>query len=143
MYSIIYHSTGNQDLTAKDISNILETARGFNKKNGITGCLIYHNHSFIQALEGDKRILEELYLYIKKDKRHSDVKTLYQDYTSERKFDIWNMAFIDLSTAQDNIKERELFEANFIAYCELVGISDEASAVFWKEVKLTLESGDL
>ena len=143
MYSIIYQSTGNPDLTSKDISNILETARGFNKKNGITGCLFYHNHTFIQVLESDKAILEELYLNIKKDKRHSNVKTLYKDYTSKRKFDIWNMAFFDLSTAHESIKERELFKANFIAYCELEEKSDEASAVFWKEIKLILEASDL
>jgi hypothetical protein len=140
MFSIIYRSTGNPDLTAKDISKILETARDFNKKNGITGCLIYHNHSFIQVLEGDKTILEEVYLNIKKDKRHSDVKTLYQDYAIERKFDIWNMAFIDLSANHNNITERKLFETNLIAYCKLVRISDAVSEVFWKEVKLTLES---
>jgi hypothetical protein len=138
MYSIIYRSTGSPDLAAKDISNILETAREFNKINDITGCLIYHNHMFIQALEGDRTILEELYLRIKKDKRHSDVKILYQYFISERKFNIWNMAFIDLTSDHDNIKERELFETNFITYCELVGKSDEVAAVFWKEVKLIL-----
>jgi hypothetical protein len=138
MYSIVYHSTGSPDLTAKDISSILENAREFNKINGITGCLIYHNHMFIQALEGDRTIIEELYLHVKKDKRHSDVKPLYQDFISERKFNIWNMAFIDLTPDHDNIMERELFETNFIAYCELVDKSDELLAVFWKEVKLIL-----
>lgn len=143
MYSIVYHSTESPNLTAKDISNILETARGFNEKNGITGCLIYHNNRFIQALEGDRTILEDLYLNIKKDKRHSDVKTLYQGFTSERNFNIWSMAFIDLSPAHDNPKERESFETNLIAYCEIVRISEEVSAVFWKEVKLILKSKDL
>ncbi|MFT6053355.1 MAG: hypothetical protein ACJAS3_000282 [Roseivirga sp.] len=138
MYSIVYHSTGSPDLTAKDISSILETSREYNKINGITGCLIYHNHRFIQALEGDRTILEELYLCVKKDKRHSDVKTLYQDIIAERKFNVWNMAFIDFTPDHDNIKERELFETNFIAYCKLVEKSDDASAVFWKEVKLLL-----
>ena len=126
MYSIVYHSTEKPDLSAEDISNILETARDFNKKNGITGCLIYHNHRFIQVLEGDRTILEELYSNIKKDKRHSNVKTLVQDFISERNFNIWSMAFIDLSPAHNNNKERELFEANLIAYCELVRISNEA-----------------
>lgn len=143
MYSIVYHSTESPDITAEDISNILETARVFNKKKGITGCLIYHNHRFIQVLEGDRKILEELYSTIKRDKRHSNVNTIYEDFTSERNFNIWSMGFIDLSSAHDDTKERELFESNLITYCELVRISEESSAAFWKEVKLILESNSL
>jgi hypothetical protein len=142
MFSIVYHSTASPDLSAKDISNILETARDRNKENGITGCLIYHNRRFIQALEGERTILEKLYLNIEKDKRHSDVKTLYQGFTSERNFNIWSMGFIDHSPAHDNLKERELFKNKLIDYCELVQISEVVSAVFWKEVKLILESKD-
>ena len=37
MYALVYHSTANLDLTAKDISNILETSRYWNKKNGVSG----------------------------------------------------------------------------------------------------------
>jgi hypothetical protein len=32
MHTLVYHSTANLDLTAKDVSNISETARVFNKK---------------------------------------------------------------------------------------------------------------
>ncbi len=139
MYSIIYRSTGSPDLAAKDISNILETAREFNKINDITGCLIYHNHMFIQALEGDRTILEELYLRIKKDKRHSDVTLLYNPSKRERTFSNWSMAFIDLSIDNDNTEERKLFKTNLITYSELAEISDQASAIFWSEVKSILK----
>ncbi|MGK0253506.1 MAG: hypothetical protein ACI9OE_000978 [Mariniflexile sp.] len=139
MYALVYHSTANLDLTAKDVSNILETAQDFNKKNSVSGCLIYHNHRFIQILEGDKTILEELYLNIKKDKRHSEVKLLYKYFTIERIFRKWSMAFIDLSPANENIKDRKLFKTNLIAYWNLLERSDQASVVFWREVKSILE----
>jgi hypothetical protein len=126
MYALVYHSTANLDLTAKDVSNILETAQDFNKKNSVSGCLIYHNHRFIQILEGDKTILEELYLNIKKDKRHSEVKLLYKYFTIERIFRKWSMAFIDLSPANENIKDRKLFKTNLIAYWNLLERSDQA-----------------
>lgn len=139
MYSIVYHSTANLDLTAKDISNILETSRDWNKKNGISGSLIYHNHRFIQILEGDKTILEELYVHIKKDKRHSDIKLLNKSLISERTFKKWSMAFIDLSHDNQSNKERELFKTNLISYSELGEWSAESSAIFWQEVKFILE----
>ena len=77
-------------------------------------------------MEGDKTILEELYLNIKKDKRHSDVKLLYKYFTIERTFRKWSMAFIDLSPANKNIKERKLFKTNLIAYWNLLERSDQA-----------------
>jgi hypothetical protein len=90
-------------------------------------------------LEGDKTILEELYLNIKKDKRHSEVKLLYKYFTIERIFRKWSMAFIDLSPANENIKDRKLFKTNLIAYWNLLERSDQASVVFWREVKSILE----
>ena len=139
MYSIVYHSTANLDLTAKDISNILETSRHWNKKNDVSGSLIYHNDRFLQILEGDRTILEKLYLHIKKDKRHSAIKLLYKSLIAERTFRKWSMAFIDLSPGNECIKERELFKTNLISYSELGEWSDESSAIFWKEVKSILE----
>tara|TARA_B110000090_G_C12950046_1_gene280746 strand:+ start:29 stop:460 length:432 start_codon:yes stop_codon:yes gene_type:complete len=143
MYTIVYGSTANRDLTAKDNSNILETSLDFNEKNDVSGCLIYHNHRFVQILEGDKTIVEELYLNIKKDKRHSDVTLLYNPSKRERTFSNWSMAFIDLSIDNDNTEERKLFKTNLITYSELAETSDQASAIFWSEVKLILEQNDL
>lgn len=139
MYTIVYVSTANLDLTAKDISNILETACNFNKKSGVSGCLIYHNHRFLQILEGDKTTVEELYLNIKKDTRHSDVTLLYNSFTRERTFSKWSMSFIDLSPNNENTEERKLFKTNLITYLELVEVFNQASTVFWSEVKSILE----
>jgi hypothetical protein len=90
-------------------------------------------------LEGDKTIVEELYLNIKKDTHHSDVKLLYNSFTRERTFSNWSMAFIDLSLDNENTEERKLFKTNLITYSELVEISDQASAIFWSEVKSILK----
>jgi hypothetical protein len=139
MYTIVYGSTANLDLIARDISNILENARDFNEKNDVSGCLIYHNNRFLQILEGDKTLVEELYLNIKKDTHHSDVKLLYNSFTRERTFSNWSMAFIDLSLDNENTEKRKLFKTNLITYSELVEISDQASAIFWSEVKSILK----
>ena len=64
MYEIVYCSTASRDLTSEDIADILKTAHEFNAKNNITGCLLYHNHEFLQILEDEKERIQDLYSLI-------------------------------------------------------------------------------
>lgn len=50
MYEIIYFSSASCDLPHDDIHDILTTARRFNKRDAITGCIISHNREIIQIL---------------------------------------------------------------------------------------------
>ena len=55
--------------------------------------MLYHKGQFLQLLEGDFEILNELYTRIRKDKRHQDVITLHMKEIDERIFDDWSMAY--------------------------------------------------
>ena len=48
LYELIYSSVATHTISSEDIAEILRTARDFNTKNNITGCLLYHNNEFIQ-----------------------------------------------------------------------------------------------
>ena len=61
MYEITYSSLVKKDVGPADISDILAKARIFNSKHNLTGCLLYYNHQFLQVLEGDKEIIQELF----------------------------------------------------------------------------------
>ena len=143
MYKIIYRSTANPNLTSEDISNILNTARDFNKKHRITGCLIYYNHKFIQILEGEKIIVEELFSKIKMDKRHFDVELLVDIFRKERIFTNWSMAYLNLDSEDMNDKEHQSFKTNLITYSMLTDKSDIVSNIFWNEAKTILTKGKL
>ena len=143
MFKIIYQSTANPNITSDEISNILNTARDFNKKHHITGCLIYYNHKFLQILEGEKSIVEDLYSKIKTDKRHSNVKLLIDISKKERIFSNWNMAFINLDSDDANNDKKESFKSNLITYIDLIDKSNIESKVFWNEAKLILTKGKL
>ena len=45
-----------------------------NPASGVTGMLLYGNGTFLQALEGDEKVVADLYGKIEKDSRHIDVK---------------------------------------------------------------------
>ena len=60
-FELIYNSVASPELTSKDVLDILEESRLFNSKNDITGCLLYHKGEFLQLLEGEKSIVQNIY----------------------------------------------------------------------------------
>ena len=115
MIDLIYFSVPNQGLKPEDIPNILKSARDFNSKNNITGCLLHHNNQFLQILEGEKEIVLDLFDSIKKDKRHSNVILIAQDNKSGRTFSDWSMAFHEFDGDE---LSKKIFSANFVSFLE-------------------------
>ena len=97
LYELIYRSTAKSNLTEEDFKQILKTARGFNKSNNITGCLLYHEGQFLQLLEGEFRVLLDLYDRIKRDPRHRDFLLLHMKESQHRVYKEWTMAFKTLN----------------------------------------------
>ena len=135
MYELIYCSSSSNDLNSDDLKDILNTARTFNTKNNITGCLLYYKNEFIQILEGEKNIVQELYDNISNDKRHINTILVAEGEKVERSFDNWSMAFYELS--DDDVKN--LFVDNFIAFSDIVKKPTFSSIVFWNMAKELLK----
>ena len=91
----ISHSAGPQ--TSTMTGSILKTALSFNKVNQITGVLCQGTGFFIQMLEGERSIINQLYSRIIRDSRHKDVELVGFEEINQRKFKQWSMALIDLS----------------------------------------------
>ena len=91
----ISRSAGPQ--TSTMTGSILKTALSFNKVNQITGVLCQGTGFFIQVLEGERGIINQLYARIVRDSRHKDVEMVSFDEISQRQFKGWSMALIDLS----------------------------------------------
>jgi len=139
MYELIYSSTANSNIKEEDILGILEKARDFNAKNNITGCLLLHNYEFIQILEGDKKIIEELIVKIKKDERHSHVLVLAENEIENRVFDKWSMAYHKIENNSVINVDRLIFVNNFLTLSELIAKPTHASRVFWYMAKQLLQ----
>ena len=73
------------DTTADAIESILHQSRDHNPISGVTGVLCYGGGIFLQAIEGGRMAISELYGHIQRDKRHKDVVLLHYEEISERR----------------------------------------------------------
>lgn len=92
-YQLIYISAANHDFTEEELEQLLKAARENNHALNVTGMLLFHEGSFIQALEGDQTIVENLYKKIGTDVRHVETKVLYRGTVPDRDFKNWSMGF--------------------------------------------------
>ena len=133
MLELVYKSKAKENITQSEIEAILECAQTFNKENGLTGCLIFHDNYFIQLLEGEETVLRTLYTRIVDDSRHSDVELLYEKNKTQRNFDNWGMAFVNLD--QNDALTKKMFKDNITTYADIAHKITKASDIFWNEVK--------
>jgi hypothetical protein len=85
------------DTSAQAIDAILSQSRQSNPLCGITGILCYGGGIFLQAIEGGRMAVSELFGHIQKDSRHKDVVLLHYEEISERRFGGWTMGQVNMS----------------------------------------------
>lgn len=92
---LIYASRAT-DVSAHAVEAILAQARSHNVAQGITGILCYGVGTFLQAIEGGRTAVNELYGHIQRDPRHKDVMLLHYEEILERRFGSWTMGQVNL-----------------------------------------------
>ena len=83
--------------------SILAVAREHNMANGITGILCYGGGIYLQAIEGGRNQVNNLYGQIVSDKRHTDVVLLNYEEIAERRFGGWTMGQVNLSKLNTSV----------------------------------------
>ena len=91
------------DTRPEAIESILEKAREHNPVSGITGILCYGGGIFLQAIEGGRMQVSELFGTIQRDARHKDVALLHYEEISERRFGGWTMGQVNLNKLNHSI----------------------------------------
>jgi hypothetical protein len=91
------------DPASNAIDEILSQSRQYNPTSGITGILCYGGGIFLQAIEGGRMAVSELYGHIQKDPRHKDVVLLHYEEISERRFGGWTMGQVNMSKINTSI----------------------------------------
>lgn len=94
---LIYFSRSTRDMTLLDIQKILEVARDNNNSLQVCGMLCYEQRYFLQALEGERDVVNELYLDIAGDPRHDEVTIISYNEVDDRRFSAWDMGFAPAS----------------------------------------------
>jgi hypothetical protein len=91
------------DTSPEAIDSILQKAREHNPVSGITGILCYGGGIFLQAIEGGRMAVSDLYGHIQGDARHKDVALLHYEEISERRFSGWTMGQVNVSKLNHSI----------------------------------------
>ncbi len=90
---IIYTSTAAQEMSEKELANLLAISVEHNEKVGLTGMLLHRKGRFMQVIEGEAELVDRLMAAIKKDPRHTSVFILERHVIPVRHFSKWGMGF--------------------------------------------------
>ncbi|MBU3624626.1 BLUF domain-containing protein [Polynucleobacter sp. JS-Safj-400b-B2] len=93
LVELSYLSEAVSDMSFLGLMRLLESARAFNLKNGITGILLYDNQQFGQIIEGERSSVMKAWKRIQEDKRHHRVELLEIREITERNFPDWLLRF--------------------------------------------------
>ncbi|MDX1993326.1 MAG: BLUF domain-containing protein [bacterium] len=104
LISLVYVSLESRSMPETELRAILAVSRKNNQKLGVTGMLLYRDGFFIQALEGEESVVDDLYSRIRRDPRHYNIITVYKNQIEKRVFENWSMGFNRL----DGMKPEDL-----------------------------------
>ena len=93
LVELSYLSEAVSDMSFLGLMRLLESARAFNQKNGVTGILLYDNQQFGQIIEGEHANVMKAWKRIQEDKRHHRVELLEIREITERNFPDWLLRF--------------------------------------------------
>ncbi|MBE9608515.1 BLUF domain-containing protein [Chitinilyticum piscinae] len=95
IYAVVYTSQADEFWTEEMRMQLMRDCQLSNAALGITGLLTYQNRLFRQYLEGPEPVVRALFQRIQRDRRHHDVKLLWDELISERRFPDWMMFYRD------------------------------------------------
>jgi Sensors of blue-light using FAD len=130
---LLYVSRLSDPTKPEHIDAILATSRTHNPASGITGILCYGGGIFLQAIEGGRGAVSELYNHISKDTRHKDVVLLDYEEITERRFGGWTMGQVNLAKLNTSIVLKYSERPEFDPY----GVSGKVSLALLEELMAT------
>jgi hypothetical protein len=97
---IVYISAALKPADEAMLRDIFGVSYRNNERRGITGLLLHVEGSFMQALEGDHHILDELMQRIARDRRHKSLSILTDEPITQRSFGAWGMSLGDVTSQE-------------------------------------------
>lgn len=121
------------DASPATVTGILESARAHNHASGVTGILVYGGGVFMQAIEGGRQTISDLYGTIQRDARHQDVVLLHYEEIIERRFGAWTMGLVDVGRVNASVLIKYSERAELDPY----GVSGKVSMALIEELLAT------
>ena len=130
---LIYVSRAVDPSSHDTTESIVEQSQHHNPVNGITGVLCYGGGIFLQAIEGGRTAVNNLYNHIVADPRHKDVVLLHYQEIEERRFGGWTMGQVNLSALNKSIVLKYSEKPEFDPY----SVSGRVSLALLEELMAT------
>ncbi|MEA9567301.1 BLUF domain-containing protein [Polynucleobacter sp. AP-Nickl1-40-C4] len=128
LVELSYLSEAVSDMSFLGLMRLLESARAFNQKNGVTGILLYDNQQFGQIIEGEHANVMKAWKRIQEDKRHHRVELLEIREITERNFPDWLLRFYG----------GETLTRDYPALADMVGGMDKHSLALMNKMRESL-----
>jgi len=103
---LTYTSRPGEQLGIHEVDTILTTSKRNNATNHISGILVYGDHFFLQCLEGPRNEVNDTYLRIAGDKRHTDCMLLRYEHVDCRIFGQWAMGRIQYKAEASGLAKK-------------------------------------
>jgi bacteriocin-like protein len=84
-------------MSAQELLGLVQKCQENNANKGVTGMLLYANATFLQILEGDDKVVDNLFNKIRQDPRHTSLKMLHRISIQRRQYSEWSMGFKQVS----------------------------------------------
>jgi len=92
---IAWSSVPSSSFSAARLGEIVAPARWNNKCNDVSGMLLYTGVHFLEILEGEESVLNEMWSRLERDDRHASLVRIGDEACNERRFADWKMAYAD------------------------------------------------
>ena len=130
---LMYASRAAATINQEELVAILRKSKSNNPATGITGVLCYSEGIFLQALEGGRGAVNQLYNRITADPRHTGVELLSYEEVSERRFAGWSMGQVNLSSLNPAL----LLKYSERPTLDPFAVSGQASLALFEELMAT------
>ena len=130
---LVYASRAASAVTQDQLTTILRQSKAKNPAMGVTGVLCFSEGIFLQALEGGRSAVNQLYSRIVADPRHQQVELLCYEEISERRFGSWSMGQVNLARLNPAL----LLKYSEKPVLDPFGLSGRVSVALFEELMAT------
>lgn len=97
---IIYSSQAVEKFSKRHLLDLLHDSRGYNSIDNISGVLMHKQGYFLQIIEGNPKVIDDLLERLHRDPRHKDLKIIRDSMVENRLFTNWAMGCADFDDAE-------------------------------------------
>ena len=109
-YAICFVSTASKDLEEREIKELLKETSIYNNGHDIRGVFLYADGNFFHVMEGDKKLVEDLFAQIQKDPRHHNIIQVLGKDMEQGAFDHFKVEMVNESNKLDYQLVKEYME---------------------------------